>query len=52
MASVNLYALLNEGVGGGGGGANDGTTRRKVDVAVDDDGGCYGYLLKNNFLMR
>ena len=36
----------------GGGGANDGTTRRKVDVAVDDDGGCYGYLLKNNFLMR
>jgi exosome complex RNA-binding protein Rrp42 (RNase PH superfamily) len=41
MASRNLYSLLNDG---------DGRSCKTKDV--DNDGGGYGYLLKNHFLIR
>jgi hypothetical protein len=45
MASRNLYTLLNDGDGSG-------TNISCKTKDVNNDGGGYGYLLKNHFLIR
>ena len=54
MASRNLYSLLDgdDGRGGKEGGATCVRIKKNSGIMVDDDGGCYGYLLKSHFLIR